>query len=430
MNNVFAQNKDQIISFSHGKIQVPDQPVIPFIEGDGCGPEIWRATQQVVDAAVDLAYLDKRAITWIEVLAGEKAFRIKDTWLPDETIEAFKKFHIGIKGPLNTPVGDGIRSLNVALRKELDLYACMRPVKYFTGTPSPLRRPERVDIVLFRENTEDVYTGIEFEEGTSENTMLLDFMKAKMPAFHKKIRFPNSTSLGIKPVSREGTERIVRAAIRWALYNHRKVVTLVHKGNIMKYTEGGFMKWGYELAEKEFGDQVYTMSMWKNTQVRSSEQEANQELLDAQTNGKLIIKDMIADATFERMITYPQEMDVLVSTNLNGDYISDALAALVGGLGIAPGANINFETGDAIFEATHGTAPILAGQNKANPCSLILSAVMMLRYIGWHEAANLAENGLRKTLICRNVTIDFFDQMKTATLLSTSDFAEQVVQRM
>ena len=421
---------DQIISFSDGQIQVPNQPVIPFIEGDGCGPEIWQATRQVIDAAVELAYLGKRSITWLEVFAGEKAFQLNNTWLPDETIEAFKRYQIGIKGPLNTPVGEGIRSLNVALRKELDLYTCLRPVKYYTGTPSPLKRPEKVDIVLFRENTEDVYTGIEFDQGTRENMLLMGFMKETLPDYYEKIRFPGSSAIGIKPVSREGTERIVAAAIDWALHNKRKTVTIVHKGNIMKYTEGGFAKWGYNLAERIYGNRVYTMQQYKAACNKSGEQSANQELAQAKAAGKLIIKDMIADAAFERAITYPQEMDVLVSTNLNGDYLSDALAALVGGLGIAPGANINFETGQAIFEATHGTAPTLAGQNKANPCSLILSGVMMLRYMGWLEAANLAENGLRKTIAKRNVTIDFFEQMRTATLLSTSEFAEQVILRM
>lgn len=421
---------DHIIHFSDGQIQVPDQPVIPFIEGDGCGPEIWQATRQVIDAAVELAYVGKRAITWLEVLAGEKAFQLKNTWLPGETIEAFKSYQIGIKGPLNTPVGEGIRSLNVALRKELDLYTCLRPVKYYTGTPSPLKRPEKVDIVLFRENTEDVYTGIEFDHETRENMLLLGFMKDTLPDYYKKIRFPGSSAIGIKPVSREGTERIVAAAIDWALHNKRKSVTIVHKGNIMKFTEGGFAKWGYDIAEQMFGNRVYTMRQYKAALHKFGEPTADKELANAKADGKLIIRDMIADATFERAITYPQEMDVLVSTNLNGDYLSDALAALVGGLGIAPGANINFEIGQAIFEATHGTAPNLAGQNKANPCSLILSGVMMLRYMGWLEAANLAENGLRKTISKRNVTIDFFEQMRTATLLSTSAFAEQVILRM
>lgn len=421
---------EHIIQFSNGQILVPDQPVIPFIEGDGCGPEIWQATRQVLDAAVELAYMGKRAISWQEVLAGEKAFRLEQTWLPEETIEAFKSCHIGIKGPLNTPVGEGIRSLNVALRKELDLYTCLRPVKYYTGTPSPLKKPERVDIVLFRENTEDVYTGIEFDQGTREVGALLNFMSENLPDYYGKIRFPDSSAIGVKPVSREGTERIVSAAIKWAIHNKRKSVTLVHKGNIMKYTEGGFSKWGYDLAEQKFGSKVYTMRQYKTAQSKFGELKASAELSNAMEAGKLIIKDMIADAAFERAITFPQEMDVLVSTNLNGDYLSDALAALVGGLGIAPGANINFETGQAIFEATHGTAPNLAGQNKANPCSLILSGVMMLRYMGWLEAANLAENGLRKTISKRNVTVDFFEQMKTATLLSTSAFAEKVIFRM
>jgi isocitrate dehydrogenase len=430
MNNVFAQNEDKIISFSNGKIQVPDQPVIPFIEGDGVGPELWNAARQIVEAAVDLAYLGKRIIIWKEVYAGQKAFDLTGSWLPIETLQTFNKYHVGMKGPLNTPIGEGIRSLNVALRKELDLFTSLRPVKYFPGTPSPLRKPEHVDIVLFRENTEDVYTGIEFEAGSPEANLLMDFLKTKLPESYAKIRFPDSSALGIKPISREGSERIVRTAIEWALHNQRKIVTLIHKGNIMKFTEGSFLKWGYALAEKEFGDRVYTSQQWKNTLQKKGEEAASEELKKAKQENKLLIKDMIVDAAFEHAITHPLDMDVLVTTNLNGDYLSDALAALVGGLGIAPGANINFVTGNAIFEAAHGTAPNIAGKNIANPGSLILSSVLMLRYLGWNEAANLIENGMRKTLASKNVTADFYEQMKNATCLSTSDFAEQVVQRM
>ncbi len=430
MNNVFAQNEDQIISFSNGKIQVPDQPVIPFIEGDGVGPELWHAARQIVEAAVELAYLGKHIIMWKEVYAGQKAFDLTGNWLPIETLQAFKKYHVGMKGPLNTPIGEGIRSLNVALRKELDLFTSLRPVKYFPGTPSPLRKPEHVDIVLFRENTEDVYTGIEFEAGSLEADSLMDFLKTKLPDSYAKIRFPDSSALGIKPISREGSERIVRTAVEWALHNQRKTITLIHKGNIMKFTEGSFLKWGYALAEREFGGRVYTTQQWKHTLQKNGEDAAHEELEKAKQDNKLLIKDMIVDAAFEHAITHPLDMDVLVTTNLNGDYLSDALAALVGGLGIAPGANINFVTGNAIFEAAHGTAPNLAGKNIANPGSLILSSVLMLRYLGWNEAANLIENGMRKTLASKNVTADFFEQMKNATCLSTSDFAEQVVQRM
>jgi isocitrate dehydrogenase len=366
----------------------------------------------------------------LRALSGEKSFNRSQEWLPDETIQSLKKYHVGIKGPLNTPVGEGIRSLNVTLRKELDLFACFRPIKYFPGSPSPLRKPEHIDVALFRENTEDVYTGIEFDAGSPEVVLLMNFLKEKLPESYKKLRFPDSSALGLKPISREGTERLVRAAIQWALLNQRKSATLIHKGNIMKFTEGGFLKWGYALAEREFGENVYTLRQWKKTAVDHGDGAANIDLENAKKAGKLVIRDTIVDASFERAITHPQEMDVLISTNLNGDYLSDALAALVGGLGIAPGANINFETGDAIFEAVHGTAPNIAGQNKANPCSMILSAVLMLRYLGWNEAANLVENGLRKTLASKNVTADFFEQIKNGTLLSTSEFTEQIIQRM
>jgi isocitrate dehydrogenase len=425
-----AVNNDHIIQFSNGKIFVPDQPIIPFIEGDGCGPEIWLASRQVVESAVMLAYLGKRAITWKEVYAGRKAFNLTGNWLPAETLEAFRKYHVGIKGPLTTPVGEGIRSLNVALRKELDLFTSLRPVKFFPGTPSPLRKPDQVDIVLFRENTEDVYAGIEFEAESVEAKAVLDFLKTKFPERYAKLRFPETSSFGIKPISREGSERIVRTAIDWALHNKRASVTIIHKGNIMKFTEGAFMKWAYQLAENEFGERVYTTEQWKRTATTSGEAAANKELDEAMAEKKLIIKDVIVDAAFDRAIAHPHEMDVLVTTNLNGDYLSDALAALVGGLGIAPGANINFITGDAIFEAAHGTAPNIAGKNIANPSSLILSSVLMLRYLGWNEAANLIENGLRKTLASKNVTADFYELMKNATSLSTSDFAEQIIERM
>ncbi|MBA4419928.1 MAG: NADP-dependent isocitrate dehydrogenase [Anaerolinea sp.] len=421
---------EQIIQFIGGKIQVPDQPVIPYIEGDGVGPEIWRAARQVMEGAVELAYQGKRQILWKELLAGGKAFNLTGSWLPQETLLALKTYHIGMKGPLTTPIGEGIRSLNVALRKELDLYTSLRPVKYMPGAPSPLQKPENVDIVLFRENTEDVYAGIEFESGSVDAQTLVTFLQERFPDSYARLRFPSSSAIGLKPISREGSERIVRTAIEWALHNHRKSLTIIHKGNIMKYTEGAFMKWGYALAENDFAEQIYSMHQWKETAQKSGEAAANLELEYAKNAGRLIIRDMIVDAAFERAIIHPQDLDVIVTTNLNGDYLSDALAALVGGLGIAPGANINFVTGDAIFEAAHGTAPAIAGKNIANPSSLILSSVLMLRYLGWNEAANLVENGLRKTLASRHVTADFYDQVKNATLLSTSEFAEQIIQRM
>ena len=421
---------EQIIQFIGGKIQVPDQPVIPYIEGDGVGPEIWRAARQVMEGAVELAYQGKRQILWKELLAGGKAFNLTGSWLPQETLLALKTYHIGMKGPLTTPIGEGIRSLNVSLRKELDLYTSLRPVKYMPGAPSPLRKPENVDIVLFRENTEDVYAGIEFESGSVDAQMLVTFLQERFPESYAQLRFPASSAIGLKPISREGSERIIRTAIEWALHNHRKSLTIIHKGNIMKYTEGAFMKWGYAMAENDFAEQIYSMHQWKETAQKNGEAAANLELEYAKNAGKLIIRDMIVDAAFERAIIHPQDLDVLVTTNLNGDYLSDALAALVGGLGIAPGANINFVTGDAIFEAAHGTAPAIAGKNIANPSSLILSSVLMLRYLGWNEAANLVENGLRKTLASRHVTADFYDQVKNSTLLSTSEFAEQIIQRM
>ncbi len=421
---------DQIIKVMNCSIQVPDHVVIPYIEGDGCGPEVVGAARQVVDNAINKIYANKRTILWKEVFAGQKAFTTAGNWLPEETIHALKKYHIGMKGPLNTPVGEGIRSLNVTMRKELDLYINLRPVKYYFPVPSPLHNPEQVDIILFRENTEDIYSGIEFESESTETDTFLAIFKNTFPSQYAKIRFPSTSAFSIKPISREGSERIIRAAVQWALKNQRKTVTILHKGNIMKFTEGGFLNWGYSLAEQEFRDLVYTMRQWKFTAQQSGESKANHDLEKAKSDGKLIIKDMIMDAAFERAISHPQDMDVLVTTNLNGDYFSDALAALVGGLGIAPGANINFNTGDAIFEAVHGTAPNIAGKNQANPCSLILSSMLMLRYMGWSEAADLIENALRKTLASRNVTVDFYEQMKNSTLRSTSDFTKHLIQRM
>jgi len=420
----------QSISCENGKLKVPDQPAIPFIEGDGIGAEVMNAAQKVVDAAVERAYSSLRKIEWTEVYAGQKAEKITGSSLPEETINTFKQCHVSLKGPLNTPVGEGARSLNVALRKELDLYANFRPVKYYPPAPSPLLHPERVNVVLFRENTEDVYAGIEFESGSDAARSLLEYLKTNSPQNYARIRFPETSALGLKPISREGSQRIIRSAIEYALSNHRQSVTLLHKGNIMKFTEGGFMKWGYDLAETEFASQTYSMRQHKKMVAEKGEATAKSALQFARENGKLIIKDMIVDAAFERAIAHPEDMDVLVTTNLNGDYLSDALAALVGGLGIAPGANINYASGDAVFEAVHGTAPDIAGKDMANPCSLILSSMLMLRYLGWHEAADLIEKSLRSTLAGRNVTPDFACQMENAVQCSTTRFTSLLIKSM
>lgn len=420
----------QFISCENGKLIVPDQPVIPYIEGDGIGAEVMSAAHKVVDAAVERAYSSRRKIEWLEVYAGQKAEKTKGSSLPEETINNLKQCHVGLKGPLNTPVGEGARSLNVALRKELDLYANFRPVKYYPPAPSPLLHPERVNAVLFRENTEDVYAGVEFESGSEAARSLLEYLKTNSPQNFARIRFPETSALGIKPVSREGSQRITRSAIEYALSNHRQSVTLLHKGNIMKFTEGGFMKWGYDLAETEFASKTYSMRLHKKMVAEKGEAEAKSALQSARDDGKLIVKDMIVDAAFERAIAHPEDMDVLVTTNLNGDYLSDALAALVGGLGIAPGANINYVSGDAVFEAVHGTAPDIAGKDMANPCSLILSSMLMLRYLGWHEAADLIENSLGSTLAGRNVTPDFACQMQNAIQCSTTHFTSLLIKSM
>lgn len=418
------------ITMHSGKLQVPDKPILPFIEGDGIGVDIWPASKRIMDAAVEKAYSGIRKIAWMEVYAGEKAFHKFNTWLPDETIQAFREFIVGIKGPLTTPVGGGIRSLNVALRKELDLYACVRPVRWFQGLPSPVKHPEWVDMVTFRENTEDVYAGIEFEAGTEDNVEFLKFIKDRFPKEYAKIRFPESSGIGIKPISREGTERLVRAAIQYALENKRKSVTLVHKGNIQKFTEGAFRNWGYELAEREFADRVYTWKQWDRTKNTEGQEAADAEQKAAQVSGKLLIKDMIADIIFEKTISKASEYDVIATMNLNGDYLSDAISAQVGGVGIAPGGNINYDTGVAIFEATHGTAPIHAGLDKANPCSLLLSGEMMLRYMGWKEAADLVIKGVEAAIANKQVTYDLNRLMDGATLLRTSQFATEVISRM
>ncbi len=418
------------INIHGGKLTVPDNPIIPFIEGDGTGRDIWRASQRVLTAAAEKAYGGKRKLVWMEVYAGEKAFNQFQSWLPEETLQAFKEFLVGIKGPLTTPIGGGMRSLNVALRKELDLYVCQRPVRWFTGVPSPVKRPQDVDMVVFRENTEDIYSGIEFENGTEDNKKFKDLFKQTFPKEYAKIRFPDSSGIGLKPVSKEGTERLVRAAIQWALENKRKNVTLVHKGNIMKYTEGAFRNWGYALAEAEFADKVYTWKTWEQTKADKGEEMANAEQDAALKAGKLLIKDVIADIVFQQTITRATEFDVLATLNLNGDYLSDALAAQVGGIGIAPGGNINYETGYAVFEATHGTAPKYADKDVVNPGSLILSGEMMLRYMGWGEAADLVIKGIEGAIAAKAVTYDFHRLMEGATKLSTSQFGDAIISHM
>ncbi len=418
------------IGVQNGKLQVPDHPVVPFVEGDGTGRDIWRASVRVMDAAVEKAYRGKRKIHWMEVYAGEKAYSNFGSWLPDESVQAFREFLVGIKGPLTTPIGGGIRSLNVALRKALDLYVCQRPVTYFAGVPSPVKHPEYVDMVVFRENTEDIYTGIEFEFGSQENRRFKELLKEQFPKEYTKMRFPETSGIGIKPVSQEGTARLVRAAIQWALENKRRSVTLVHKGNIMKFTEGAFRNWGYEVAEQEFGDQVYTWSEWERARSEKGEDQANAEQDAALKAGKLLVKDVIADIVFQQTITRAREFDVLATMNLNGDYLSDALAAQVGGIGIAPGGNINYTTGHAVFEATHGTAPKYADKDMVNPGSVILSGEMMFRYLGWHEAADLIIKGMDGAIAAKTVTYDFHRLMDNATLLKTSEFGDAVIQQM
>jgi isocitrate dehydrogenase len=407
----------QPISKQGDRLQVPNHPIIPFIEGDGTGPDIWRASQRVFDAAVEKAYGGKRKIVWQEVLAGEKAFNQTGNWLPDETLDAFRKLLVGIKGPLTTPVGGGIRSLNVALRQILDLYVCLRPVQYFTGVPSPVKEPEKTDMVIFRENTEDIYAGIEFQAGSDDCLKFSKLFAEAFPDRWKKVRFPDSVGIGIKPVSVEGTTRLVKAAIQYAIDNNRRSVTLVHKGNIMKFTEGGFRDWGYQCAKEQFGATEIDGGPWC-------------EFTSPKTGKKVVIKDVIADAMLQQILTRPEDYDVIATLNLNGDYISDALAACVGGIGIAPGGNINYDTGHAIFEATHGTAPKYAGQDKVNPGSVILSGEMMFRYLGWTEAADLIVKGLNGAISAKTVTYDFERLMDGATLVKCSEFGEAVVKHM
>jgi len=418
------------IALRDGRIIVPDEPVIPFIEGDGTGPDIWRASVAVFDAAVAKAYGGKRRIGWREVLAGQKAFDQTGSWLPDETLDAFRTYLVGIKGPLTTPVGGGIRSLNVALRQILDLYVCLRPVRWFQGVPSPVRAPEKVDMVIFRENTEDIYAGIEFAEGSEEVKKVLEFLKTTFPSSYKKIRFPESSAIGFKPVSKEGSERLIRSAVAYAVRHHRKSVTIVHKGNIMKCTEGAFRNWGYALAEREFGASVYTWEQWEKTRAARGEEAANAEQKAAVAAGKVVIKDAIADIALQQVLTRPDEFDVIATLNLNGDYLSDALAAQVGGIGIAPGGNINYMTGHAVFEATHGTAPKYADLDRVNPGSVILSGEMMLRYMGWDEAADRVLKGMDGAIASKRVTYDFARLMPGATEVRCSEFGANVVSHM
>ncbi|MEX2525959.1 MAG: NADP-dependent isocitrate dehydrogenase [Gammaproteobacteria bacterium] len=411
-------------------LHVPDNPVIPFIEGDGIGPDIWRATERVLNAAVEKAYAGKRKIHWMEVYAGGKSNDLCGQWLPDETVQMCRDYLVAIKGPLTTPIGGGIRSLNVALRQVMDLYVCLRPVRWFEGVPSPTKRPEDVNMAIFRENTEDIYAGIEFEQGTEDNRKFLDMLKESFPASYNKIRFPDSSGIAIKPVSQEGTARLMRAAIQYAIFNERKSITLVHKGNIMKYTEGSFRNWGYQVAEQEFAEQTYTWEQWQRTVEEKDQEAANKEQEEALASGKILIKDVIADIMLQQILTRPKEFEVIATLNLNGDYISDALAAQVGGIGIAPGANINYETGHAVFEATHGTAPKYADQDKVNPGSLLLSGEMMLRYMGWTEAADRIIASMDKTIGNKIVTYDFARLMDDAKEVKCSEFADALISNM
>ena len=418
---------EKIIMGNNGVLNVPNTPIIPFIIGDGIGPDIWNASVRVFNAALEKAYSGQKAIEWKEVLAGEKAFNETGSWLPEETLSTFKEYLIGIKGPLTTPIGGGIRSLNVALRKELDLYVCLRPTKWYEGVPSPVKRPEDVNMVIFRENTEDIYAGIEFAAGTAESKELQGYLLNELNIDYS---FNNNTGIGIKIVSEEGSKRLIRSAIEYAISHKLPSVTIVHKGNIMKYTEGAFKNWGFELAEKEFGDFTYTWGQWEKTKVQKGQDAANAEQKEAEAAGKIIVKDIIADNFLQQILLAPKDYSVVATLNLNGDYISDALAAMVGGIGIAPGANINYKTGHAIFEATHGTAPRFANTNTMNPSSVILSGVMMLEYLGWQEAADKIVNALSQTIKDKTVTVDFYNLMEGATLLKTSEFADKIIEKL
>jgi len=413
------------IKFTDGKLVVSDNPIIPFIEGDGIGPDIWNTTKKVIDAGVHKAYDSSKKIEWFEVFAGEKSFDRNGEWLPNDTLDMIREHFVAIKGPLTTPIGGGIRSLNVALRKELDLFACVRPVRWYKGTPSPLKDPSKVNMTIFRENTEDIYAGIEWKNGTEESKKIIELINEL--GMEGKIRFPDSSSIGIKPISQEGTNRLVHSAIDYALKHNRKTLTLVHKGNIMKFTEGYFKKWGYEYAETHFADQVFTWNQYDKIKESDGKDAADKAQSDALDSGKLLVKDIITDAFFQQILLRPSEYDVIATMNLNGDYISDAAAASVGGIGIAPGANINFDTGHAIFEATHGTAPKYAGLDKVNPSSMILSGALMLEYIGWKEASDLISNGLEKTISSQRVTYDFHRLLDGATLLKCSEFGDEII---
>jgi isocitrate dehydrogenase len=412
------------------KLIVPDDPILPFIEGDGIGPDIWAASVRVFDAAVEKAYGGSKKVHWYEVYAGQKAFDHYNSWLPDDTVAAFREYLVGIKGPLTTPIGGGIRSLNVALRQLLDLYVCLRPVRWFNGVPSPVKNPQLVDMVIFRENTEDIYAGIEFEQGSEDVEKLKAFLAETFPEMYKKVRFPDTVGIGLKPVSIEGTERLVKAAIEYAITHKRKSVTLVHKGNIMKFTEGAFRNWGFAVAEREFPDQTYTWGQWERTVAEQGGRAANEEQKAAEAAGKIIVKDAIADIALQQVLTRPKTFDVIATLNLNGDYLSDALAAQVGGIGIAPGGNANYDTGHAIFEATHGTAPKYAGQDKVNPSSVILSGVLMFRHLGWFEAADMIENAIEATIANKTVTYDFARLMEGATKVKCSEFGTAIIENM
>ena len=432
MQKIDIPQKGQKITISNGALNVPSNPIIPFIEGDGIGADIWAASVRVFDEAIKKAYNGDRKIEWMEIFAGEKANEVynENIWLPQETLDAINEYLIAIKGPLTTPVGGGIRSINVALRQKLDLYVCLRPVTWFNNVPSPVKAPELIDMVIFRENTEDIYAGIEFLSKSEDLNKFLDFMKSTFPDQYSKIRFPETCGLGIKPISEEGTHRLVDAAIQYAIDNNRKSVTLVHKGNIMKFTEGGFKDWGYEIAESKFSDSVFTWAQYDKIKAEHGSEHANKMQRQAEDQGKIIIKDVIADAFLQQILTRPDEYDVIATMNLNGDYVSDALAAQVGGIGIAPGANINYLSGKAIFEATHGTAPKYAGLDKVNPSSVILSGEMMLRYMGWNEAADLILNSMDKTFSDATVTYDFARQMNNATELKCSEFGDALINNM
>lgn len=416
------------ITFEQGKLNIPDQPVIPFIEGDGTGPDIWRAAARVIDAAVERAYSGQKKIHWYEIFAGEKAYNVFNEWAPQDSFDAIRYYYVAIKGPLTTPVGGGIRSLNVTLRQKLDLYTCLRPVRYFEGVPSPVKRPQDVDMVVFRENSEDIYAGIEWEAESPAAQKLIKYLQNEFGV--SKIRFPETTAIGIKPISKEGTERLVRAAIKYAISHDRKSVTIVHKGNIMKFTEGGFKNWGYALAEREFGEYVFTWQQYDRIKAEQGGEAADKAQADALAAGRILIKDVICDAFLQQILTRPKEYDVIATMNLNGDYLSDALAAQVGGIGIAPGANINYDTGHAVFEATHGTAPKYAGLDKVNPGSVILSGVMMLEYMEWQVAADLIVNAITKTIQQKTVTYDFARLMDGATEVKCSEFADAIIKNL